>query len=216
MGHFSVKNFKKFQHYKDRSPPWIKFYNESLDDYALAALPDASKAHLFAIWLLASRYDNQIPYDSEWVARRINATSPVDLVLLAGAGFIVLDQDCSILLADCKQSACLEREAEREAEREVEKETPLSPPLRGAKPNGSKRTVKRKTALNGEWVIEDGDSRDLYAKQVGMTEGDIDIECDKFENFHQAKGNLMADWDAAWKTWCRNWQTFSKQNQRRV
>jgi DNA-binding NarL/FixJ family response regulator len=30
---YSVKNFERFQHYKDRSPPWIKLYNELLDDY---------------------------------------------------------------------------------------------------------------------------------------------------------------------------------------
>ena len=46
---FRVKNFENFQHYKDRNPPWIKFYNEVLDDYDIGRLPDASKAHLFAI-----------------------------------------------------------------------------------------------------------------------------------------------------------------------
>ena len=68
----------------------------------------------------------------------------------------------------------------------------------------------RRTALTGEWVIEDGCPRDLYAKQVGMTEADIDIQCDKFENFHKGKGNLMADWDSAWRTWCRNWQDYKQ------
>ena len=37
-----------FQHYKDRSAPWIKLYNELLDDYRFAVLPDASKWHLVA------------------------------------------------------------------------------------------------------------------------------------------------------------------------
>ena len=78
----------------------------------------------------------------------------------------------------------------------------------------AKRSKARLTALNGEWVIEDGDARDLYAKKVGMTEADIDIECDKFENHHRAKGSLMASWDAAWRTWCRNWQTFKQQTRR--
>ncbi len=66
MPTFSVKNFERFQHYKDRSPPWIKLYNELLDDYGFGRLPDASKMHLVAIWLLASRNDNKIPHDAEW------------------------------------------------------------------------------------------------------------------------------------------------------
>lgn len=111
-GYFSVKNFEHFQHYKDRSPPWIKFYNALLDDYEFGRLPDASKAHLTAIWLLASRHDNRIPLDPEWVGRRINATEPVNLSALLEAGFIVSDQERSVPLATSKQTAGPEREGE--------------------------------------------------------------------------------------------------------
>src|SRR5712664_3543692 len=93
MRTFSVKNFGKFQHYKDRAPPWIKLYNELLDDYEFGLLPDATKMHLVAIWLLASRSENKIPSDPEWVSRRINATEKVNLSLLAERGFILLDQE---------------------------------------------------------------------------------------------------------------------------
>jgi hypothetical protein len=31
-----------------------------------------------------------------------------------------------------------------------------------------------------------------------------------FVDHHLAKGNLMADWDAAWRTWCRNEVKFSQ------
>ena len=116
---FSVKNFERFQHYKDRSPPWIKLYNELLDDYDFCLLPDASKMHLVAIWLLASRSDNEIPLDPQWIARKISATSPVDLTLLKNAGFIEYNQDCSEPLAECLQDAIPEKRtsiAEGEAE----------------------------------------------------------------------------------------------------
>ena len=85
---FSVRNFERFQHYKDRSPPWIKLYNELLDDYGFGLLPDASKLHLVAIWLLASRSNNRIPHDPAWIAKRISATERVDLELLRTSGFI--------------------------------------------------------------------------------------------------------------------------------
>ena len=112
---FSVKNFERFQHYKDRSPPWIKLYNELLDDYAFGLLPDASKLHLVAIWLLASRSNNRIPHDPNWIAKRISATEKVDLDLLRVSGFIEV-QDAGIPPAARKPNADPERESETDAE----------------------------------------------------------------------------------------------------
>lgn len=88
MIYFKVNDFDKLQHYKDRSPPWIKQYNADLEDYTLASLEDKDKAHLFAIRLLASRNHNRIPYDAVFVAGKINARSPVDLDLLVEKGFL--------------------------------------------------------------------------------------------------------------------------------
>lgn len=88
---FSVKDFETLQHYKDRSPPWIKFYNAVLDDYAFTSLPDASRSHLLAIWLLASRTNNRVPYDSAWIGQAIKASSSVDLEALVEAGFLIVE-----------------------------------------------------------------------------------------------------------------------------
>lgn len=120
MKTFSVKNFDKFQHYKDRAPPWIKLYNELLDDYEFGRLQDASKMHLIAIWLLASRSENKIPYDPEWIARRINATDMVDLDALARAGFIVVDQELhnAEQVASKPLAECLPRERVEGEERQ--------------------------------------------------------------------------------------------------
>lgn len=118
----SVKNFERFQHYKERRPPWIKLYQEVLEDYAFTRLQDASKAHLVAIWLLASRYENRIPYDAQWIATAIHATTAVDIAGLVSAGFLVISgagQDASDVLAERTQDAMPEKE--REVEKEVEK-----------------------------------------------------------------------------------------------
>lgn len=113
---FAVKNFEEFQHYKDRKPVWIKLYNDVLDDYDFGLLPDASKSHLIAIWLLASRYKNAVPYDAEWVAKRINATEPVDLDRLVKAGFLIISQGCSDVLAEPEQPASTETETQVRAD----------------------------------------------------------------------------------------------------
>ena len=122
--YFSVVDFSQYQHYRNRTPPWIKLYNRLLDDYAFCHLPDASKYHALAITLLASRHDNKVPADPLWVAQRIGATEPVDLNILAEAGFIAFhgntkaDQSRSKTLASCKQNAMPEREGETETETE--------------------------------------------------------------------------------------------------
>ena len=111
-----VRNWEKFQHYKDRQPPWIKLYNQLLTDYEFSCLQDASKAHLIGIWLLASQMNNVMPNDPKWIAQRINATGKIDLKPLIDGGFLRVEHDASETLADCKQNACLETETETETE----------------------------------------------------------------------------------------------------
>lgn len=128
MEYIQVKNWDNFQHYKDRTPPWIKLYNHLLDDFDFSCLPDASKAHLLSIWLLASRTNNKIPNNARWIGNKINATEEVNLNILIESGFIELissknnklqepEQDASISLQEPEQDACLERERETEKER---------------------------------------------------------------------------------------------------
>ena len=117
-----VKNWSKFQHYKDRSPPWIKLYNELLENYAWSCLQDASKAHLIGIWMLASRSEDDLPADPRWLAGKISASDSVDLTPLVSAGFIEVYDPASNMLADCKRNAIPEGETETESEREKEEE----------------------------------------------------------------------------------------------
>lgn len=44
------------------------------------------------------------------------------------------------------------------------------------------------------------------ADKVGMSAGERREEWEHFEDYHRAHGSLMADWPAAWRTWCRNWR----------
>ena len=49
-----IKDFHKFQHFKNRRPPWIKLYREILDDYDISQLSDKAFRVLVSLWLLAS------------------------------------------------------------------------------------------------------------------------------------------------------------------
>jgi hypothetical protein len=111
----SVRNFAAHQHYKDRSPPWIKLHAKVLTDYEFSCLPDASKAHLMLIWVLASKLDNRIPNDAAWIGRQIGATSPVDIQVLVNHGFLILGQGDSGRISKRLQDAIPEGETETEA-----------------------------------------------------------------------------------------------------
>ena len=54
-----IRNWKKFQHFKDRRPPWIKLYRDLLDDPDFHALDDAASKTLILLWLLASEDKTQ-------------------------------------------------------------------------------------------------------------------------------------------------------------
>jgi len=75
----TVPNLERWQHYKDRKPPWIKLYSAALDDYEFTKLPDSARFHLLGIWLLASQLDNKLPDDAAWLQRRLHATSEINI-----------------------------------------------------------------------------------------------------------------------------------------
>ncbi len=124
------RNWKSFQHYKDRSPPWIKLHRDLLNNFDFARLPLASKALAPLLWLLASESENgEINLSSEALAFRLHVDSKTladGLKGLIDMGFFELASD---VLAERLQPAIpeREREAEREAEAETETEARRAP-----------------------------------------------------------------------------------------
>ena len=117
------KNWSQFQHYKDRSPPWIKLHKSLLDDSAFQRLPDASRALAPCLWLLASEHEGGVfPASTDELAFRLRQTEKwIESALkpLISKGFFSVVQDASTPLAECLQDACLEKSRE---ERETETE----------------------------------------------------------------------------------------------
>lgn len=115
------KNWKSFQHYKDRAPAWIKLHKGLLDDFEFACLPVASKALAPMLWLLASEYDEgQIDATLDKLAFRLHMTRgdlADALSPLVEKGFFSASEP----LAERKQDAIPEKEEEREIEGEKRK-----------------------------------------------------------------------------------------------
>ena len=56
-----VKNWTKFQHFKDRRPPWIKLYRDLLDDVEWHGLDPKAAKCLTMLWLIASEDEGRLP-----------------------------------------------------------------------------------------------------------------------------------------------------------
>jgi sarcosine oxidase delta subunit len=127
------KNWVKFQHYKDRCPPWIKLHRDLLNDRIFASLPIASKALAPLLWLLASESkDGTFDAAIEELAFRLHIASKdieAGLKPLIDKGFFL---DASTMLAPCLQVAIPERETETERETEGE----AKKALKSATPDG--------------------------------------------------------------------------------
>lgn len=135
-GFITPKNWREFQHYKDRNPPWIRLHKALLDNYEWHKLPTASKALAPMLWLMASdALDGQIDADPEKIAFRLRM-SPQDVVdglgPLISLGFFISIGGASEALAECQQLAAkscseteaLQRQRQRQStEAETERDT---------------------------------------------------------------------------------------------
>ena len=117
-----VRNWDKFQHYKQRRPPWIKLYLKLIDEDEEQAnwlqLTDAERGQLASIWLLAAvRGDKLLKDDPEWIARRIESTDPLNLNKFVELGW--LERDASEDASNIASNVALDPlGSEREGERE--------------------------------------------------------------------------------------------------
>lgn len=118
------KNWTRFQHYKDRCPPWIKLHKNILDDRQFMCLPLASKALAPLLWLLASESkDGSFDADVNELSFRLRMSNS-DIVAginpLIKKGFFL---DARTMLAPRLQVAVPETEAEGEREGEAKENT---------------------------------------------------------------------------------------------
>jgi hypothetical protein len=147
-----VKDWSRFQHYKRRSPPWIKLHRSLLDNREYQQLEDAAARLLFDIWLIASENDGCLPFDSAALAWRLRKSVQVvrdSIQALIRARFISSEgHDASSALALGLHDATPETEAERETEAEESKAlvalraTP-TPPVEVHHQNGNGRKPVR-------------------------------------------------------------------------
>jgi hypothetical protein len=112
----TIKNWKRFQHFKDRRPPWIKLYRDLLDDIEWHELDGNTAKNLVMIWLIGSENDGKLP-DLKELAFRLRVTEKVAAQYVARLNEHWLIQDDINMISERYQNDAPETETETETEK---------------------------------------------------------------------------------------------------
>jgi len=124
-----IKNWNKFQHFKDRKPPWVKLYRDLLDDIEWHELDPKAAKVLTMLWLIASEDDGNIP-STKQLAFRLRMPEKETEVCISKLSHW-LEQDDYSTISERYQDDALEteRETEKEREKETKKATIVATPI---------------------------------------------------------------------------------------
>jgi len=174
------KNWEKFQHYKDRRPPWIRLYHSLLDDRAFWALKGEDAKCLVAIWLIASESETgDLPPVEDLAFRLRLAPKKASELLDRLRAWIVYD--ASKVLAKVEQPATPETEADKRQTAEAE----ISPSMVAS-------AVMQETRISGRnlrIVLEEISRNEMVAGKSADEVRDSMITA--YQNFQLAKPNLQ-------------------------
>jgi len=115
-----IKNWQKFQHFKNRRPPWIKLYRDLLDDVEWHELDPLLAKSLTMLWLLASEGLGTLP-PLKKISFRLRMTEKQIEDILSRLSHW-LENDDITAISPRHQDDAPERETERETETETETE----------------------------------------------------------------------------------------------
>ena len=220
------KNWREFQHYKDRNPPWIRLHKSLLDNFEFQCLPVASRALAPMLWLIASDSpDGKFDASPKRLAFRLRMSEQdvIDAINpLIHNGFFSVEQDASNVLASCLRDAVPETETETETETEMQPASPSpssDPPIE--KPPGkaaASRLKSLKTYLGecreaGVKPIPDDHYIRRYCSDVGIEPDMLVLAWLRFREEHTAgrrKAKKYIDWPDAFSSsvkdrWYRLW-----------
>jgi len=178
-----IKGWKRFQHFKDRRPIWIKLYRDILDDLEWHELDPVAAKHLVMFWLVASEDGGQLPSVKELAFRLRSTEKQVESTISKLSHY--LEQDDITPISERYQDDPLEKRRE-ETEKRREEESIVTRP----KGNG------RFTPPSLEEVSE-------YCKARGNRIDPVKYHAHYTANGWKVGKNPMKNWKAAVVTWER-------------
>lgn len=197
----SIKNYERYQHYKQRNPPWVKLYKSIFADRAFMNLSVESRYLYIGLLTLASECDNKVINDPSFIAHRL-AISPsqINLKPLFQSG-LLLASETSIRRYT---NACLEAETETETEKREsiaagDPALPPPPPVH-----------KKPKAMKTGWPegFQFNEQHKTLAEALGLN---VAMEFAKFRDKAFSRGYTYVDWNAAFRSWLRNSFDYKQQ-----
>ena len=184
-----IRNWKKFQHFKDRKPPWVNLYRDILDDLDWHELDATASKVLIMCWLIASEDDGRLP-PVKTLAFRLRMSEKQTNDCLNKLSHW-LEQDDISVISERYQSDSLETETETETEKETEVE------------------VEKKQRTKGSRLSTDFDLPDSWTEFCQTERPDLNPQkvFDSFKDYWVAKAGaagVKLDWQATWRNWVRN------------
>jgi len=174
-----IKNWTKFQHFKDRRPPWVKLYRDILDDLEWHELDPLAAKVLVMLWLIASEDEGRIP-DTKTLAFRLRLTEIKTKEIVIKLSHWLEHDDTSVI-SDGYQHDPLETERETETKKE-------------------KKALGKRLATDFSFPLE----WEQFCQQTRPELSPVKT-FDQFKDYwvSQPKGTKL-DWFATWRNWVRN------------
>ena len=99
MEYISVRNYEKYQNHKRANPSWIKLHMTFMDDPTVLSLSPVQRMAFVYIIMLASQFNNKIPYNPTLFKRRLCLGNRFTLEPLLDSGLIVLSSSNVALIS---------------------------------------------------------------------------------------------------------------------
>lgn len=187
-----IKNWSKFQHFKDRKPPWVKLYRDVLDDMEWYELDPLASKVLVMCWLIASEDDGRLPNIKTLAFRlRMSEKQTFDCINKLEHW---LEQDDIVLISEEYQPDSLETEKETEKE--------------------ERQKTQRGSRLPTDFLFPKE-----WADFCHQERPDLNIQktFDSFKDYWVSKpgaGGVKLNWAATWRNWVRSQSApkFAKQD----
>ena len=175
-----IKNWSKFQHFRDRKPPWIKLYRDILDDREWHNLEPKAAKTLVMLWVIASEDDGRLP-DEETLAFRLRLSIQQLRNDISKLGHWVVQDDIDLISSEYQHDA-LERETEKETEREAKK-------------------LPKATRLPEDWMPSADDLAFMAKERPDLNPQHVIFSFKAYWLEKKGRDAEKTDWSRAFKNW---------------
>lgn len=196
---YRVRNWRQFQHYKDRNPPWIKLHFSMMASEDWVLLDDCSRVLAIACMLVASRNDGEIDGTERGLAylhRVAYLSDKPNLNPLIECGFLESASGCKQALADARRSVSPSVSVVTEVTKEETKK--------------KRGEATRGTRLQQEW--RPSESNLAYCRQK-RPDLDPEVVAENFKDYWLSvpgQRGVKLDWDRTWNKWVRDEKSNAK------